>query len=197
MAGTVLLNFEVVVIVNFIIQVLHTQSYPSCRQPNHYPNLRHSDNLTVETELIVPGQTVHGVGDLIMIPCEFQNIRLEDFSGSKECSSYTNLDALSGSRIDPVSIRSTCPFYYQRNIDGNRVPSVLMQATCACRSCIEGDSTMACKEIYIYTTVLRRDRSCGNGSYNYIPVREPLSVGCTCTRNGVIRPQQPGAMLHR
>lgn len=92
------------------------QSYPSCRQEHHYPHLRSSDDLTVETQLIVPGETVHGVGDLMMIPCEFQNIRLEDAFGSRECSSYTNLNALSGNRIDPVSMRSTCPFYYQRNI---------------------------------------------------------------------------------
>ncbi|KAK3084564.1 hypothetical protein FSP39_015495 [Pinctada imbricata] len=90
---------------------------------------------------------------------------------------------------------SSCPYYYRKNIDSNRVPRVITEAKCACQRClkpclISKDCRVRrskCKETYIYIDVMRKHNLQGD----YMTIVEPVAVGCSC----IHRPPSRNARL--
>ena len=77
-----------------------------------------------------------------------------------------------------VSERSTCPWYFEEDINENRYPRVLMTAICKCDTCI-GSPTNACEPVY-YPVITLHKTGCVDGQYEYQEVKEWKSVACTC-----------------
>ncbi|KAK3084433.1 hypothetical protein FSP39_013530, partial [Pinctada imbricata] len=87
------------------------------------------------------------------------------------------------SRYYPDSILSVCPYFFRKNIDDNRIPRVLVEASCACQRCHGSSNHLAgrqsrCKEVYSYLEVRRRYDSSGD----FMRVVEPVAQSCSCVR---------------
>lgn len=160
-----------------------------CRDPDVLPSLVYNADTVKETSgYILPrgNDVFHGLGTLIDVPPSYIDIEYQTNYSLGNCHDYKYRTFSFG--YEPISVRSTCGFYYQLNIDRNRIPNELFNVECACNHSSEG---MRCEKVYSYITVLRRT-GCVNGVYVYSNVVEPLAVACTSVRPPkVFRRQRP------
>ena len=76
-----------------------------------------------------------------------------------------------------VNDNSLCSWNYTLNQDPNRYPHDILEAQCACRTCING--IYRCLPIIHELPVVRQ--ICQGGTYVYFWVMEPIAVGCACS----------------
>ncbi|XP_041347591.1 interleukin-17F-like [Gigantopelta aegis] len=76
-----------------------------------------------------------------------------------------------------VNDNSLCSWNYTLNQDPNRYPHDILEAQCACRTCING--IYRCMPIIHEHPVVRQE--CRDGTYYYYWVMEPIAVGCACS----------------
>ncbi|VDI30258.1 Hypothetical predicted protein [Mytilus galloprovincialis] len=125
---------------------------------------------------------LHGYGTLYKVPEHLVNIRYETEFKLGECIDYRRRVFHVELAHEPISVGSTCPWYYRKNIDENRLPNLMYDVECICANCIGQRSGRTCQKIYTYINVFRRI-GCLNGIYDYSTIVEPISVGCSCVRD--------------
>ncbi|XP_067667621.1 uncharacterized protein [Haliotis asinina] len=83
---------------------------------------------------------------------------------------------------------STCPHYTMLNFDPNRIPQLVFEARCRCKTCLTatGNSKGQCKPVYYYRHVLQKDTT--KDEECYFRKVKAFSVGCHCIGYSV----QPG-----
>lgn len=169
----------------YILQTLFIFAFShTCREPEAPPTfIKTADDITEESRWIVPGN----------FPNDYfiqfaNNVTYETIYRLGSCNDY--IQRTHQSATDPISTGSTCPWYYVKNIDPNRIPRVIVEAECACKCCGKSSCPHTrcsishkpnlCQKVYRYTAVLMK--KCVNGIYEYRDVVLPVSVGCTCVR---------------
>ncbi|CAG2236817.1 IL17D [Mytilus edulis] len=168
-----------------MIQTAHLTA--SCRDPESF-NVHQlhftSDNITATVKFVLPSNSdiLHGYGTLYKVPEHLINIRYETEFKLGECIDYRRRVFREELAHEPISVGSTCPWYYRKNIDENRLPNILYDVECICDNCIGHRFGRTCQKIYTYINVYRRT-GCLNGIYEYSTIVEPISVGCSCVRD--------------
>ncbi|XP_062570815.1 uncharacterized protein LOC134232856 [Saccostrea cucullata] len=147
-----------------------------CNQPLSLSYTKSEKDIQKESRYIVPRNNGirYGVGTLYTIDANFINIQYSAYSDRTTCEEVKFPPR--GRFHLSVAESASCPWYYRKNVDENRVPREFIEAKCACR-CSVHDSVCArktCREVYRYVTVLRRT-SCTE----VVEVIEPIAVGCT------------------
>lgn len=151
-----------------------------CNQPLSLTYSKNEKDIYQESRYILPN--THGIrpglGTLYSIDANFINIQYVNHSEKTTCEEL-NSSSRNNYHIT-LAESASCPWYYRKNIDENRVPRELMEAKCACRCSVHGPNCAraTCREVYRYVTVLRRS-SCTE----VVEVIEPISVGCTEVRH--------------
>ncbi|XP_046559992.1 interleukin 17-like protein [Haliotis rubra] len=85
---------------------------------------------------------------------------------------------------------STCPHYTVLNYDPNRIPQLVFEARCRCKTCLTetGSSKGQCKPVYYYRHVLQKDTN--KAKECYFRKVKAFSVGCHCIGYNV-QPDSP------
>ncbi|XP_061188836.1 interleukin 17-like protein [Saccostrea echinata] len=74
-----------------------------------------------------------------------------------------------------------CPGYKVMDFDRFRIPRMMLQVKCKCKSCVgRDDSSTHCTPMYYYTRVLRVTDCDDRGFYVYNYHWEKVSNGCVC-----------------
>ncbi|KAK3095385.1 hypothetical protein FSP39_014084, partial [Pinctada imbricata] len=73
-----------------------------------------------------------------------------------------------------------CPTYDVIDVDKNRIPEVIPQKRCRCRTCLSNEGDV-CMPVYTRQAVLRRV-DCHNNTFIYRPALEPVVVSCECKK---------------
>ncbi|CAG2236818.1 unnamed protein product [Mytilus edulis] len=159
----------------------------SCRDPGPFnlPQRHVTFNYITDTSKLIllhDSDILHGYGTLYKVPEHLINIRYETEFKLGECIDYRRRVFHVELAHEPISVGSTCPWYYRKNIDENRLPNVMYDVECICANCIGQRSGRTCQKIYTYINVFRRI-GCLNGIYDYSTIVEPISVGCSCVRD--------------
>lgn len=94
----------------------------------------------------------------------------------------------------PIEERSTCPYYYVISNDLFRYPVAIAEARCKCMYCFD-DSTgdNLCEPVYFPKTILRRQKECLNGMYQYQPETYYVQNGCVCAKRRFVSTSTSGA----
>ncbi|CAC5382010.1 unnamed protein product [Mytilus coruscus] len=158
-----------------------------CRDPSplNLPQQHFTtSNITTTSKFILPrgSDILPGYGTLYKVPEHLINIKYETEFKLGECSDYRRRVFHENLSHEPMSVGSTCPWYYRKNIDENRLPKHIYDVECVCDHCIGHRFGSSCQKIYTYINVLRRT-TCLNGVYEYSTIVEPISVGCSCIRD--------------
>lgn len=151
-----------------------------CNQPLSLTYSKNEQDIHKESRYILPHThgIRHGVGTLYKIDKDFINIQYTDYSERTTCE---EMKSPSPGRFHLTLAESaSCPWYYRKNVDDNRVPREFIEAKCACRCSVNSRhcAVKTCREVYRYVTVWRR-LNCTH----YVEVIEPIAVGCTEVRH--------------
>ncbi|XP_071105048.1 uncharacterized protein [Haliotis cracherodii] len=98
-----------------------------------------------------------------------------------------------GNGFSGIPPLSTCPHYTVLNYDHNRIPQLVFEAKCSCKTCLSetGSSKGQCKPVYYYRHVLQKDTE--KAKECYFRKVKAFSVGCHCIGYNV----QPGSLRTR
>jgi hypothetical protein len=98
----------------FIFAFSHT-----CQEPEALPTLLITpDDITEESRWIIPGNLPNN--NFIQFA---NNVTYETIYRLGSCNDY--IQRTHHSATEPISTGSTCPWYYVKNIDSNRIPRVI------------------------------------------------------------------------
>lgn len=99
------------------------------------------------------------------------------FLGSADCTeAATSIQA-------ELNDRSLCPWYWNLNFDPNRIPAILPEAVCKCKSQHYGDLFYECHEMKYQVRVLKFGKSCDE------PEMGEVAIGMACV---AVRTAQEG-----
>lgn len=151
-----------------------------CNRPLTLTYSKNEGDILKESRYILPNShgIRHGLGTLFTIDPAFINIQHINHSEKTTCEEIRS-STLSNYHVT-LAESASCPWYYRKNIDENRVPREFMEAKCACKCSVHSRNCArtTCREVYRYVTVLRRT-SCTEVA----EVIEPIAVGCTEVRH--------------